>query len=100
LSSVRTCCALTSTSCRFLDVDSQSDSFSAVPPFIGFVQAGVPLGVTFSFLISAPMVSAVALALLFGLFGWKLALLYMGPGLAVAIVSGWIIGRLKMEGYR
>lgn len=74
-------------------------SCSAVPLFIGFVQAGVPLGVTFSFLISAPMVNEVALALLFGLFGWKIALLYMGLGLTVAIVAGWIIGRLKMEAY-
>ena len=55
-------------------------SCSAVPLFIGFVQAGVPLGVTFSFLIAAPMVNEVALALLFGLFGWKMALLYMGLG--------------------
>jgi uncharacterized membrane protein YraQ (UPF0718 family) len=72
-------------------------SCSAVPLFIGFVQAGVPLGVTFSFLISAPMVNEVALTLLFGLFGWKIALLYMGLGLSVAIVAGWVIGRLKME---
>ena len=72
-------------------------SCSAVPLFIGFVQAGVPLGVTFSFLISAPMVNEVALALLFGLFGWKIALLYMGLGLAVAIVAGFVIGKLKME---
>ncbi|MBK6591340.1 MAG: permease [Burkholderiales bacterium] len=74
-------------------------SCSAVPLFIGFVQAGVPLGVTFSFLISAPMVNEVALTLLFGMFGWKVALLYMGLGLSVAIVAGWIIGRLKMEAY-
>ena len=74
-------------------------SCSAVPLFIGFVQAGVPLGVTFSFLIAAPMVNEVALALLFGLFGWKIALLYMGLGLTVAIVAGWVIGRLKMEVY-
>jgi uncharacterized protein len=74
-------------------------SCSAVPLFIGFVQAGVPLGVTFSFLISAPMVNEIALALLFGLFGWKVATLYLVLGLAVAIVSGWIIGRLKMEAY-
>lgn len=73
-------------------------SCSAVPLFIGFVQAGVPLGVTFSFLISAPMVNEVALTLLFGLFGWRIALLYLGLGLSVAIVAGWIIGRLKMEG--
>jgi hypothetical protein len=74
-------------------------SCSAVPLFIGFVQAGVPLGVTFSFLISAPMVNEVALALLFGMFGWKIALLYLSLGLGVAIVAGWIIGRLKMERY-
>ncbi len=72
-------------------------SCSAVPLFIGFVQAGVPLGVTFSFLISAPMVNEVALALLFGMFGWKIATLYLGLGLAVAILAGWVIGRLKME---
>ena len=74
-------------------------SCSAVPLFIGFVQAGVPLGVTFSFLISAPMVNEVALTLLFGLFGWKIALLYLGLGLSVAIVAGWTIGRLKMEAH-
>lgn len=74
-------------------------SCSAVPLFIGFVQAGVPLGVTFSFLISAPMVNEVALTLLFGLFGWKTALLYLGLGLSIAIVSGWVIGRLSMEQY-
>lgn len=74
-------------------------SCSAVPLFIGFVQAGVPLGVTFSFLISAPMVNEVALTMLFSLFGWKVALLYLGLGLSVAIVAGWIIGRLKMEEY-
>ena len=74
-------------------------SCSAVPLFIGFVQAGVPLGVTFSFLISAPMVNEVALTLLFAMFGWKVALLYLGLGLSVAIVAGWIIGRLKMEAY-
>jgi uncharacterized membrane protein YraQ (UPF0718 family) len=74
-------------------------SCSAVPLFIGFVQAGVPLGVTFSFLISAPMVNEVALTLLFAMFGWKIAILYLGLGLAVAIVAGWVIGRLKMEAY-
>jgi uncharacterized membrane protein YraQ (UPF0718 family) len=74
-------------------------SCSAVPLFIDFVQAGVPLGVTFSFLISAPMVNEVALTLLFAMFGWKIALLYLGLGLTVAIVAGWVIGRLKMEAY-
>ncbi|NTU45367.1 MAG: permease [Chlorobiaceae bacterium] len=72
-------------------------SCSAVPLFIGFLQAGVPLGVTFSFLISAPMINEVALALLFGMFGWKVALLYSGMGLAVAIIAGIVIGKLKME---
>jgi len=74
-------------------------SCSAVPLFIGFVQAGVPLGVTFSFLISAPMVNEVALALLLGMFGWKIALLYLSLGLTIAVVAGWVIGSLKMEAY-
>lgn len=74
-------------------------SCSAVPLFIGFVQAGVPLGVTFSFLIAAPMVNEVALTLLFGLFGWRIALLYLGLGLSLAIVAGWVIGRLRMENF-
>ena len=72
-------------------------SCSAVPLFIGFVATGVPLGVTLSFLISAPMVNEVALVLLFGLFGWKVAALYAGTGLVIAIVAGWVIGRLKLE---
>ena len=72
-------------------------SCSAVPLFIGFVTSGVPLGVTFSFLVSAPMVNEVALALLFGLFGWKIAAIYLVTGLVVAMVSGWAIGRMGME---
>jgi uncharacterized membrane protein YraQ (UPF0718 family) len=72
-------------------------SCSAVPLFIGFVTAGVPLGVTFSFLVAAPMVNEVAVVLLFGLFGWKVTALYVGTGLAIALVSGWVIGRLKLE---
>lgn len=72
-------------------------SCSAVPLFIGFLSAGVPLGITFSFLIAAPMVNEVALALLLGLFGWQVAALYLGLGLAVAIVAGLVIGRLGME---
>jgi len=72
-------------------------SCSAVPLFIGFLTAGVPLGVTFSFLVSAPMVNEVALALLFGLFGWRVAALYLGTGLAIAMISGWVIGRMRME---
>jgi len=74
-------------------------SCSAVPLFIGFVESGVPLGVTFSFLISSPMVNEVALIMLWGLFGWKIALIYIGSGLLVAIVAGIIIGKLKMEKY-
>ena len=69
-------------------------SCSAVPLFIGFVEAGVPLGVTFSFLIAAPMVNEVALAMLFGMFGWPVALLYMGTGLLIAILAGMAIGRV------
>ena len=72
-------------------------SCSAVPLFIGFVQAGVPLGVTFSFLVAAPMVNEIALVLLYGLLGWKVAAIYLGTGLLIAMVSGWIIGRLKLE---
>jgi len=74
-------------------------SCSAVPLFIGFVTAGVPMGVTFSFLISAPMVNEIALVLLYGLLGWKVAALYLGTGLAVAMVSGWVLGRLNLEPY-
>lgn len=74
-------------------------SCSAVPLFIGFVAAGVPLGVTFSFLVSAPMVNEIAVVLLYGLLGWKVAALYVGMGLAVAVASGWVIGRLKMEAH-
>jgi uncharacterized membrane protein YraQ (UPF0718 family) len=74
-------------------------SCSAVPLFIGFVEAGVPLGVTFSFLISSPMVNEVALIMLWGLFGWKIALIYTGTGVVLAIISGIVIGKLKMEKY-
>ena len=74
-------------------------SCSAVPLFIGFVESGVPLGVTFSFLISSPMVNEVALIMLWGMFGWKIALIYIGSGLLVAIFAGIVIGKLKMEKY-
>jgi uncharacterized membrane protein YraQ (UPF0718 family) len=70
---------------------------SAVPLFIWFVEAGVPLGVTFSFLISCPMVNEVAVVLLWGLFGWKIAVIYMSTGLTMAIIAGLNIGRLKFE---
>jgi uncharacterized protein len=72
-------------------------SCSAIPLFLGFVESGVPLGVTFSFLISSPMINEVAVVLLFGMFGWKVAAIYVGTGLFIAIVAGWIIGLLKLE---
>jgi len=74
-------------------------SCSAVPLFIGFVESGIPLGVTFSFLIAAPVINEVALALLFGMFGWQVAGLYLVSGLTIAIVAGIIIGRFKLERY-
>jgi uncharacterized membrane protein YraQ (UPF0718 family) len=72
-------------------------SCSAIPLFLGFVEAGVPLGVTFSFLISSPMINEVAVVLLYGMFGWKVAVIYVGTGLVIAIVAGWVIGLLKLE---
>ena len=74
-------------------------SCSAIPLFIGFVESGVPLGVTFSFLVSSPMINEVALVLLLGLFGWRIAFTYIGTGLIIAVLSGIIIGKLKMEKY-
>ena len=70
---------------------------SAIPLFLGFVEAGVPLGVTFSFLIAAPMINEVAVVLLYGLFGWQTALIYVVTGLFIAILAGWVIGKLKLE---
>ena len=72
-------------------------SCSAIPLFLGFVESGVPLGVTFSFLIAAPMINEVAVVLLYGMFGWKVALIYIATGLLIAIVAGWVIGILKLE---
>ena len=72
-------------------------SCSAIPLFLGFVESGVPLGVTFSFLIAAPMINEVAIILLYGMFGWKVAAIYVGTGLIIAILAGWIIGLLKLE---
>ena len=72
-------------------------SCSAIPLFLGFVEAGVPMGVTFSFLISSPMINEVAVVLLYGMFGWKVAAIYVGTGLVIAIVAGWVIGLLKLE---
>jgi len=72
-------------------------SCSAVPLFIGFVESGVPLGVTFSYLVSAPMVNEVAAILLLGLFGWKVALIYIVSGLIIAILTGAVLGKMKLE---
>jgi uncharacterized membrane protein YraQ (UPF0718 family) len=72
-------------------------SCSAIPLFLGFVESGVPLGITFSFLIAAPMINEVAIVLLYGLFGWKTVLIYISTGLAIAILAGWIIGKLRLE---
>jgi uncharacterized protein len=72
-------------------------SCSAIPLFLGFVKSGVPLGVTFSFLISSPMINEVAVVLLYGMFGWKVAAIYVGTGLFIAIIAGWIIGLLRLE---
>lgn len=74
-------------------------SCSAIPLFLGFVQAGVPLGVTLSFLIAAPMINEIALILLYGLLGWKVAALYLFSGLTIAIVCGWVIGKMNMENH-
>ena len=72
-------------------------SCSAIPLFLGFVEAGIPIGVTFSFLIAAPMINEVAVIMLFSLFGWKVGLIYILMGLLIAIAAGWIIGKLKLE---
>jgi uncharacterized membrane protein YraQ (UPF0718 family) len=83
----------------FLGIVTPFCSCSAIPLFLGFIESGIPLGITFSFLIAAPMINEVAVVLLFGLFGWETAMIYMTTGLAIAIVSGYIIGRLKLERY-
>jgi len=72
-------------------------SCSAIPLFLGFVESGLPLGVTFSFLIASPMINEVAVILLFGMFGWKTAVIYVLTGLTIAITAGWVIGKLKLE---
>lgn len=74
-------------------------SCSAIPLFLGFVESGIPMGVTFSFLIAAPMINEVAVILLFGMFGWKVTLIYILTGLTVAITAGWVIGKLRLEKY-
>jgi uncharacterized membrane protein YraQ (UPF0718 family) len=72
-------------------------SCSAIPLFLGFVEAGIPIGVTFSFLIASPMINEVAVVLLFGLFGWKTAAIYIASGLVIAIIAGWVIGKLNLR---
>ena len=72
-------------------------SCSAIPLFLGFVEAGIPLGVTFSFLIAAPLINEVAVIMLIGLFGWKTGIIYVLAGLTIAILSGWVVGKLKLE---
>jgi uncharacterized membrane protein YraQ (UPF0718 family) len=74
-------------------------SCSSVPLFIGFVQAGIPLGITFSFLITSPIMNQVAFVMLLGLFGWQVALLYLVSGISIGIVAGLILGRMKLERY-
>ena len=72
-------------------------SCSAIPLFLGFVEAGIPIGVTFSFLIASPMINEVAIVLLFSMFGWKTAAIYVVSGLVIAIIAGWIIGKLNLQ---
>lgn len=74
-------------------------SCSSVPLFIGFVQAGIPLGITFSFLITSPIMNEVAFVMLLGLFGWQVALMYLISGILIGIIAGWLLGRLKLERY-
>ncbi len=83
----------------FLGIVTPFCSCSAIPLFLGFVEAGIPIGVTFSFLIAAPMINEVALVLLVGLFGWKVALIYVTTGLVLAIVTGFIIEKLNLQKY-
>ncbi|MFA6027668.1 MAG: permease [Patescibacteria group bacterium] len=84
-------------SAALLGVVTPFCSCSAVPLFLGFVEAGVPLGITFTFLVASPMVNEVALVLMLGMFGWKIAVVYIVSGLIIAIVSGFIIGKLNVE---
>jgi uncharacterized membrane protein YraQ (UPF0718 family) len=74
-------------------------SCSSVPLFIGFMQAGIPMGITFSFLITSPLMNEIAFVLLIGLFGWKIALLYLLSGITIGVISGLILGRMKLERY-
>ena len=81
----------------FLGILTPFCSCSAIPLFLGFVETGIPLGITFSFLIAAPMINEVAVIMLFSLFGWQVGMIYILMGLIIAIFSGWIIGHLNLE---
>ena len=81
----------------FLGIATPFCSCSAIPLFLGFVETGIPIGITFSFLIAAPMINEVAVIMLFSLFGWEVGVVYILMGLLIAISSGWIIGKLKLE---
>ena len=83
----------------FLGIFTPFCTCSAIPLFIGMLESGVPLGVTMSFLVASPMINEVALVLLWGLFGWRVAVIYILSGMLIAVVSGFIVGRLKMEKY-
>lgn len=83
----------------FLGIVTPFCSCSAIPLFLGFIEAGIPIGVTFSFLIAAPMINEVAIVLLIGLFGWKIALIYVLTGLLIAIIAGFVIEKLKLQKY-
>jgi len=74
-------------------------SCSSIPLFVGFLEAGIPLGVTFSFLITSPLVNEAAVVLFVGLFGWKITLWYVFAGVFLGVISGFILGKLKLEKY-
>ncbi len=84
-------------SASFLGIITPFCTCSAIPLFLGFLEAGVPLGVTFSFLVASPMINEIAIVLLLGTFGWKIALIYVVSGLLIAIISGLIIGKMNVE---
>ncbi|MFA6888396.1 MAG: permease [Candidatus Woesearchaeota archaeon] len=83
----------------FIGIFTPFCTCSAIPLFIGFLESGVPLGVTFSYLIAAPMINEIAVILLFGLFGWKITLLYIGSGMVISITAGYILGKMHLEKY-
>jgi len=74
-------------------------SCSSIPIFLGFLEAGIPLGATFSFLITSPLINEYLVVLMLGFFGWKITCVYVISGMLIGIVSGIILGRMKLEGY-